>query len=659
MRYLLLLFLVLMSHSLFSQKDSVAPSKVKDTAAFRNKKVKKAKLKDSIEITIRDYKIVSYSRDSTYLDTTLSIQKEYKYNYLRRDDFELMPFSNVGQPYNHLGLNLDRNTLYPSIGSKARHFNYMEVEDISYYNVATPMTDLFFKTTLEQGQLLDAMLTFNTSRRFNFSVAYKGFRSLGKYQWSQVKSGNFRSTANYVTKNGRYRLRAHWTSQEIDGEENGGISNKELQFESKDPEFKDRSRIDVFFTDARNILIGKRYFLEHQYRLIKKETDSLNSTSNYLGFGHTFTYESKSYKFQQDTENEFFGDALVSPINDRANLKTMYNEINAEFSNRTLGVLKASVNLYNYNYFFNSTITTDEGFIPNRLKGEEIAIGAKYNKQIGGFMLQGDIAFNISGELTGNIIDASASYQINEKNKISASLHSSSRLPDFNFLLYQSDYENYNWYNVQNFEKERLSSLQFNLESQVWGNLSAKYTTTDNYTYFTSLANDEQADANLENPYIKPLQEANSVNYLKVKYIKEFRLGDWALSNTFMYQNVTQDNEVLNLPTFTTRNTLYFSKHVFKKAMFLQTGITFKYFSSYNMDAYNPLLAEFYTQNRENLGGFPLLDFFVNAKVKTARIYLKAEHFNSSFTGNTFYAAPDYPYRDFVIRFGLVWNFFS
>jgi len=658
MRYLLLLFLVFISHSLFSQNDSLSSSIVNDTARFNMKKIKKSKKTDTLEITIKDYKIISYSRDSTYLDTTLNIHKEYKYNYLRRDDFELMPFANVGQPYNHLGLNLDRNTLYPTIGSKARHFNYYEVEDISYYNVATPLTDLFFKTTFEQGQLLDAMLTFNTSRRFNLSMGYKGFRSLGKYQWSQVKSGNFKSTANYVTKNGRYRLRAHWTSQEIEGEENGGISNKELQFESKDPDFKDRSRIDVFFTDAQNILIGKRYFLEHQYRLLKNETDSARSKSNYLGFGHTFTYESKSYKFQQDAENEFFGDALVSPIGDRANLKTMYNEINAEFSNRTLGVLKASVNLYNYNYFFNSTITTNEGFIPNRLKGEEIAIGAKYKKQIGGFMLHGGIAYNISGELTGNIIDAAASFQINEKNKISASLHSSSRLPDFNFLLYQSDYENYNWYNTQNFEKERLSSLQFNLESQVWGNISAKYTTTDNYTYFTSLANDEQAEANLENAYIKPFQEANSVNYLKVKYFKEFRFGDWALSNTFMYQNVTQDNEVLNLPTFVTRNTLYFTKHVFKKAMFLQTGITFKYFSSYNMDAYNPLLAEFYTQNREELGAFPLLDFFINAKVRTARIYLKAEHFNSSFTGNTFYAAPDYPYRDFVIRFGLVWNFF-
>ncbi|WP_424304368.1 putative porin, partial [Eudoraea sp.] len=176
-----------MSHTLSAQKDPVTPDRAKDTSLLRKKKSKRAKKKDSLGITIKDYKIVSYTRDTTYLDTTLSIQKEYKYNYLRRDDFELMPFSNVGQPYNHLGLNLDRNTLYPTIGSKARHFNYLEVEDISYYNVATPLTDLFFKTTFEQGQLLDAMLTFNTSRRFNLSIGYKGFRSLGKYQWSQVK----------------------------------------------------------------------------------------------------------------------------------------------------------------------------------------------------------------------------------------------------------------------------------------------------------------------------------------------------------------------------------------------------------------------------------------------------------------------------------------
>ncbi len=126
-----------------------------------------------------------------------------------------------------------------------------------------------------------------------------------------------------------------------------------------------------------------------------------------------------------------------------------------------------------------------------------------------------------------------------------------------------------------------------------------------------------------------------------------------------MYQQVDQSGNILNLPQLVTRNTLYYSDDVFKKAMYIQTGITFKYFTSYYMDSYNPLLAEFYVQNREELGGFPMLDFFINAKVRQTRIYLKAEHFNSSFTGNSFYAAPDYPYRDFVIRFGLVWNFFS
>ena len=93
--------------------------------------------------------------------------------------------------------------------------------------------------------------------------------------------------------------------------------------------------------------------------------------------------------------------------------------------------------------------------------------------------------------------------------------------------------------------------------------------------------------------------------------------------------------------------------------MYLQTGVTLKYFTKYYMNAYNPVLGEFYVQDQEEIGNFPMLDFFINAKVQRTRIYFKLEHFNSSFTGYNYYTAPDYPYRDFVIRFGLVWNFFS
>jgi hypothetical protein len=154
-----------------------------------------------------------------------------------------------------------------------------------------------------------------------------------------------------------------------------------------------------------------------------------------------------------------------------------------------------------------------------------------------------------------------------------------------------------------------------------------------------------------------PMQDQAQVDYLRVKVSNEFHFGKFSLDNTLMYQK--SDSPSLNVPELITRNTLYYSNHFFeKKALFLQTGVTFNFFTKYNMDGYDPVLAEFYVQNDVTVGGFPRFDFFINAKVRQTRIYLKAEHFNSSFTGFDYFSAPSYPYRDFIVRFGLVWNFF-
>jgi len=256
--------------------------------------------------------------------------------------------------------------------------------------------------------------------------------------------------------------------------------------------------------------------------------------------------------------------------------------VSADFYNSTLGALQANISLYDYVYFFDSKLITADGFeIENRLRGQEIALGANYRKQIGGFLVRADAKYNLSGDLTGSIINASAQYELNENNKVEVVFHSSSRLPDFNFLLYQSEYENYNWQNSDTFQKENINSLQFKLNSKPWGDLSVKYATINNYSYFTSDPSQEIVDG-AEQAFVRPFQQNSSLGHLKLKYNKEIRMGGFALNNTLMYQNVTQDNNVLNVPQFVTRNTLYFSSDVFKKAMYLQTGITFKYFTAYN-----------------------------------------------------------------------------
>lgn len=604
-----------------------------------------AKARDKVA-KVEDYLIIGFERDTTYLDTTLSLKKDYKFNYLRRDDFGLMAFSNLGQTYNSLLHDFKNNRSLPLFGARARHFNYMEKEDISYYHVPTPLTELFYKTAFQQGQAVDAFFTINMSKQFNFSIAYKGLRSLGKYQHVLTSTGNFRFTTSYTTKNERYQARAHIVMQDLLNQENGGLTDEDVAlFKSGDPEFNNRAVFSPNFEDAENILEGKRFFLDHCYNLLKA-SDSL---SNNISFGQIISFEDKYYQFDQATRNDFFGNAFLnSGIRDRVTLEDFSNRFFVNYRNDLLGELQFNADYNNYNYGYDAVTVIDGVRIPNRLKGSVIGIGGSYKNQIGGFNLDGEFGLNLTGDFNGNFLDLNASYQLNTDLKVLARLNSNSNLPNFNMLLYQSDYLNYNWDNSTSFKNVQTQNLAFKIQSDKIATAEIEYTTINNHSYFIKDKNNT----------IKPTQAENTINYLKLEVSKEFRVGKFALDNRVMYQNVIDGDEILNVPQIITRNTLYFSDHLFKKALFLQTGITLNYFTEYHMDGYDPLLAEFYTQNQTMIGNFPRLDFFINAKVRQTRIYLKAEHFNSSLTGYNYFSAPNNPYRDFAVRFGIVWNFF-
>ena len=102
-------------------------------------------------------------------------------------------------------------------------------------------------------------------------------------------------------------------------------------------------------------------------------------------------------------------------------------------------------------------MVNDSATITNQLRDNEISIGGKFKKQIGGFSLGGDFTQNIVGDLGGTTFNAEMNYQITDDIDVDASLHASSRMPNFNFLLYQSDYKDYNWQNTDTFEKQKLS----------------------------------------------------------------------------------------------------------------------------------------------------------------------------------------------------------
>jgi hypothetical protein len=518
----------------------------------------------------------------------------------------------------------------------------MQASDIRYYSVPTPLTELYFKTTMEKGQSLDAFITLNTHERLNFSIAYKGMRSEGKFQNQLASSGNFRFTTNYHTKNNRYAMMAHFTGQDLLNFENGGIINT-ADFESGDSDFTDRKRLEVHFVDAESVLKGNRFFVDHTFRVNKSDGE------NNLYLTHRFNFEYKFFEFNQRTVNsQRLGSSYLSTnIRDKTRYNRMFNRVGAIYENKTLGQFQFYVEAFDYNYYYNRVVVNGGDVIPSSLNDNIANFGAQYAYRTGSW--NGTILFSNSiTEQDLSIIDAKVSYSFNDDNNVWFRYQKINKLPDHNYNLFQSSYMNYNWSN--DFNNEKINNIEVAAETQ-WATAALQYTSLDDKLYFRN----SSTTALLA----EPAQYGNTINYLSLKLAKEFRFGKLALDNTVLYQKTMQDDDILNVPEFVTRNTLYYSDHVFKRAMFIQTGFTVNYFTKYYADDYNPVLGQFYVQNQKEVGAFPMIDFFVNARVKQTRIYLKAEHFNSLFGSNNYYTAPNYPYRDFMVRFGLVWNFFQ
>ncbi|MES2577987.1 MAG: putative porin [Bacteroidota bacterium] len=652
MRILFLFCFLTFPVLLFSQEKKIQKLRI-DNKYNSSDSIKKISEKIA---TIDMYRFITIENDTTYIDTSLTIQKEYSHNYLRKDIFGLLPFANDGQTYNTLQYSLTDFSPYPEFGFKAKHFNFLEANQIRYSSVATPVTELYFKTTVRKGQSVDAFITLNTSENLNFSIAYKGLRSEGEYINQLSSTGNFRFTTSYNTKNKRYFAKAHYTFQDILNEENGGITTID-DFESEDPNYNNRQRFEVYFSDAKSFLKGKRIFLDHNFRINSEKGN------NNLYLTHQFNYENKFFEYNQATVPSTVGNTIVyrfgesfksSGINDQTRYNKMYNRVGLVYENTILGKFQFFADDFRSNYYYDQILIFDnQNVIPSSFSQEINSVGGQYeyrkNKWNGKFLY----SRSVTAQSLSNL-DAKLDYDLNDETQFSFQYQNINKLPNSNYNLHQSSYVQYNWSN--DFKNEKINTISANAITP-WVDAEVQFSVLKDHLYFNDASTSEQAIAKTQ--IVAPSQYDGTINYLSVKLSRELTFGNFALDNTILYQKVEQQDAILNVPEIVTRNTFYYSNYLFKRALFLQTGIVLNYFTKYYASDYNPVIGEFFVQNDKQIGNHPNFDFFINAKIQRTRIYFKAEHFNSSLMGNNFYSSPNNPSRDFTIRFGLIWNFFN
>jgi len=725
MRIPLFVLLLLLKQALWSQqeelpvKDSIPPIqevdlKIKDTLKSKdltlleeqketppedeNKKPPKKKryipyIKSMDEVTVSDYKIMYLDGTEKVVDTSLSLEGEYTFNFLREDYFEYLPLPNMGEGFNKLGYNFHDQPFTPQMGARVKHFGYFEKEDVPYYEVPSAYTELFFKSTFQQGQFLDTSLAINTSPRFNIAVSFRGFRSLGKYVSALSRSRQFRLSTQYQTYNQRYRLRMHQTTQSLENQVNGGLTNDSVYFfenapnyveadESGNPVLDEDGNEQIVFYDgfldrnrlgtqiqADNVLEGKRYFMEHRYQMLPVAKDT---TAYKMAVGYSASLENKKYKFNQNRPGAyFFENYEVSNVRDSTSFNTLENKLYIQYKDKVLGQFQLDLYHHNWDYTLGPNEYEKDTLLSNQIKASQLAAQARWQKDLFGITTSAMGYQSLNKDYATQALALDVKRPLVKDILLGASYRYRSQPLNFNFYLAESDYKMYNWDNTH-LENQQFNTRSVFISHPKWGRIQGEWTSIDNFTFLNNTTRLRDLNKKFS---VEVLQTDKKIDYFKARLDQRIDFGNFSWVNNVQYQKVNQEEDpdailsgpiALNVPEWLIRSTLMLTSSIFNKALFFQTGATFVFFTDYYADQYNPLLAEFVTQNNTKIGEYPRVDFFFNAKIKSSRIFLKLENISAPIehlididTPYDYYAAPFVPYRDFSIRFGLIWNFFE
>ena len=606
---------------------------------FENAKSKKDSIKPKLlKLPADRYKIFTVKNDTVSVDTTLTIRDYYKFNPLYKDDFSYLTFQNTGQPLTQLAFDITTEDIRPGFVAVTKLTDCWQHSQIPFFRTPTPYTDLSFINGVKQGQVANSFFATNINSQLNVAAGYRGLSSLGLYQRSVAESDRVFVNLDYTSKNNRYKLKTYYFTYNKTNEENGGIKDV-TQFEQPGRDFIDRGRIEVNLNDAESQLKKRRFFVGQSYGILKNK---------FLLINHSI-YQYNMYQFTEDHLNDIIGSSSVVGLSDKLkdslSLRTFQNFSGLQFKIKQFKLESGVRYLYQFYNFKDAKILNGQTY-PKFLEYNDLLLDNSLKVKLGKLSLDGQLNIGFTNNIAGYYLNAVASYKLPKDFVLSAQLKSITKRPDFKFILYQSAYDKFNWYHPE-FKNELTQKLQAKLSHKIFGKLSVNQIIVNNYTFF--------AQDSL------PQQDAAGVKYSALKYQNDYRYKHWGVSGDVLVQKVLGGSQILSLPSYVLRGSLFYSHYYYQHNLYVQGGFTTKYFEAFYAKAYNPVLSDFVVQNYQKIGGYPIVDFFINFKVKRFKLYFKLAHLNALLKQEhpDYYVAPLQPYRDFNIRFGARWIFFN
>jgi hypothetical protein len=140
------------------------------------------------------------------------------------------------------------------------------------------------------------------------------------------------------------------------------------------------------------------------------------------------------------------------------------------------------------------------------------------------------------------------------------------------------------------------------------------------------------------------------------------------IEGTLIYTRLLEESDnAITVPEMFANGQLSYANIFFKGNLDLHTGFEAHWKSDYYAMGYDVPIRQFYIQQQTSTGkrepflsrSFPLVDFFVNAKIKRARIFFRYNNLVQWFTKEGYFPTPRYIGVRNMIDFGFDWSFYD
>lgn len=546
-----------------------------------------------------------------------------------------------------------------------RHLRYLmhHAGNKLYVDTQVPFTELRWNYGGERQlaeQTLGVRHAQNVNRVFNIGLDLDIIYSLGQYNYQKSDNRAFTIHASYLGN--KYKAFASWSINSLKSYENGGVADLSVldQYETRDvPVNLGGLNKAISTVKNMNLQVIQKYTVGGGEKDALADSTQIEKKRGLSGtFSHIFEYEKGRRIYEDLAPGIGFYDSLY--INESVTYDSLYarvlkNTLRFDFNTGEkakfqLGIGVGAIN--EQNIFAQIIPAHDEEIPADSVRWKESSnalLGTLFNRIGEKFGWRADGKLYFTGlragdfELKGNITKS-----FNEGEKKSELVARGSVLntgPAWWLSSWGSNH--FEWSN--NFNSE----FRINLGGSYYYpgvnfNAGIDYALITNMFYFNNEAVPEQHDG--------------VISVISGRLNKNFSLWKFRFDNSILVQK-SSDNGILNLPLICARSAFYFDHefhfNITGGKLQTQLGFEAEYNTAYYSYSYMPATGIFYVQDEIQTGNYPVIDVFLNIKLKRTRIFVGFDHVNYGLMGYDYFISPYYPMNIRMFKYGIAWTFYN